>query len=378
MSDEIDLYNAVRNAERTAIETAFNVEGVNSANNAPKDAQKLENIAKAPPYSLYYPLNLQDSTVNASSFNHAVSFVIYTQHRSVLTDPFAGGNRSQLARGFNQRQFPASAEGFLVSTGIRTVATLPRFSDRPVELAYLGAKAGLGAVAGNRLTNIQPGYGLNQRLNKTEQIITLYTPDTMAIEETHQYEQISLSSAAGMAGLLSFGSEFGANLTEFTAEFASRTGIIGPRAAEAAVSGLGYAINPNLELIFNGTMQRKFRFQFRFAPRNKKEAEAALNIIKAFRFHAAAEFETGSSLSARYFIPPSTFEIQYKHRLDGKLVDNVNLPRTAPCVLTSVDTNYAASGNYVAFQDGVPSEITLDLAFTETTVLVKDDIRNGY
>ena len=378
MANDIDLYNEEKNAQYGLINTAIGSELGNSANNAPRDAQRLENIAAAPPYSLYYPLNLQDSKVNAAAFNHAVSFVVYTQVRSTLTDPFAGGNRNQTARGFDARSFPAAAEGYVTSTAIRTVATLPRFSDRPVELAYLGAKAGLGLAAGASLTNIQPGYGLSQRLKKTEQIITLYTPDTMAIQENHQYEQISLTSAAGMAGLLSFNSEYGTNLTEFTAEFASRTGIIGPRAAEAAVSGLGYAINPNLELIFNGTMQRKFNFQFRFTPRNSKEAEAVLKIIKAFRFHAASEFETGKTLSARYFIPPSTFEIQFKHRLEGKLVDNVTLPRTAPCVLTSVDTNYAAGGNFVTFQDGMPSEITLDLAFTESTVLVKDDIRNGY
>lgn len=375
MADEIDV-----NAENLLVEQALKTQlGNNYANlvssltNAPKDIKNLEQQKTS--YNLYYPLNLQDTTVNASSFNHAVSFVVYRQLRSEFGDPFAGGNRSSLARGFENRQFPINGAGFGISTGIRAVSTLPRLADRPVELLVLGLAAG---TSGGVISNVSPGYGLSGRLRKTEQIITLYTPDTMTLQETHQYEQISLTSAAGMAGLLSFGSEgYGGNATEIAAEFASRTGIIGPRATEAALAGIGYAVNPMLELIFNGTQQRKFNFQFRFAPRNKKEAEAAINIIKAFRFHAAAEYDTGKA-SSRYFIPPSMFEIQFKQKVNGNLSDNTYLPRTAPCVLTSVDTNYAAGGNYATFEDGIPAEMTLDLAFTESIVLIKEDIRNGY
>lgn len=341
--------------------------------NAPKDVQKLEKEAETS-YNLYYPLNLQDSTVNASSFNHAVSFVIYKQQKSTFGSPFTG-SRLTPARGFESRGLPIDPLGVAVSTGIRTTATFSRFEDRPVELVALGLAA-KGTALTQGTEGLVPEYGLSKRLNKTEQIITLYTPDTLVLEENHQYEQISLTSVAGMAGLLSLipGGTLG---TEVAFELASRTGVIGPRAAEAGIAGLGYAINPILELLYNGTQQRKFNFQFRFTPRNPKESESVMKIIQAFRFHAAAEY-AGGRVSSRYFVPPSMFEIQFKHRLNGKLTDNVNLPRTAPCVLTYVNTNYAASGNYVTFEDGVPAEITLDLAFTESIILVKEDIRNGY
>lgn len=351
---------------------------VDAFKNAPKDVQNLQKAEAETSYNLYYPLNLQDSTVNASSFNHAVSFVVYRQQKSSFANPFTG-SRTALARGFEERGLPLNALGVGVSLGIRRIATLPKFSDRPIELAALGLAVGgtaLGDTTGLKPVSL-PDYGLGKRLKKTEQIITLYTPDTMVLEETHQYEQISLTSAAGMAGLLSFNSPSGGTLSEIAFEFASRTGVIGARAAEAGMAGLGYAINPMLELIYNGTQQRRFNFQFRFTPRNAKEAEAVMKIIQSFRFHAAAEY-AGGQVNSRYFIPPSMFEIQFKHRFDGKLTDNVNLPRTAPCVLTSVNTNYAAGGNYVTFQDGVPAEITLDLAFTESVVLVKEDIKNGY
>lgn len=376
-SDPNDLTSSNKTIESLLLADKKFSDFVNALKNAPKDAQNLEKENDTS-YNLYYPLNLQDPQNNASSFNHAVSFVVYSQQKSSFANPFSG-SRTGLARGFEDRGFPVSSVGIGASGLIRGVSTLPGLSERPVELVVLGLAVGGTALGDN--TGLKPAalpqYGLGKRLKKTEQIITLYTPDTMVLEETHQYEQISLTSAAGVAGLLSINSPSGGTLSEIAFEFASRTGVIGPRAAEAGLAGLGYAINPMLELLYNGTQQRRFNFQFRFTPRNRSEAAAVMKIIQAFRFHAAAEYEKGTA-SSRYFVPPSMFEIQFKQKQDGRLVDNVHLPRTAPCVLTSVNTNYAAGGNYVTFQDGMPAEITLELAFTESIILVKDDIQKGY
>jgi hypothetical protein len=54
------------------------------------------------------------------------------------------------------------------------------------------------------------------------------------------------------------------------------------------------------------------------------------------------------------------------------------LPRIAQCVLENIDVNYAAGGQYSTFVDGMPVEITMQLTFTETIILTKEDIDSGF
>jgi hypothetical protein len=54
------------------------------------------------------------------------------------------------------------------------------------------------------------------------------------------------------------------------------------------------------------------------------------------------------------------------------------MPRIGKCVLTNIDVNYAPSGQYSTYSNGVPTEISVQLTFTETVVLTKEDIKIGY
>ena len=49
----------------------------------------------------------------------------------------------------------------------------------------------------------------------------------------------------------------------------------------------GEILNPNMELLFGGPTLRNFRFQFKFTPRNEKEAEQVRLIIRAFKRNMA-------------------------------------------------------------------------------------------
>ena len=329
-----------------------------SENNAPRDAQNLQNT-QISPLNLRYPLDV------GTQFNHAVNFVVHKMGTANLTDPLLGGGSRDADAGRSRPTgFPTTTLGFTTAAALRATGDILS-SDRRPELVALAGIGGYQTLFGESAS-------FGTRTVRLNQNIMLYTPDTMVVSDEHKFTSISLTEAAGLAGFFS-----NANSTELAYQLASRTDIIGPRASEAAVAGQGYAINPRLELIFEGSQQRRFLFQFRFTPRSKKEAEEVIKIIKAFRFHSAAEYAPGDK-GARYFIPPSQFEIQFKHKVDGKLVENPNLPRTAPCVLNGVTTNYAAGGNYATFNDGVPVEITMDLSFIETIVLTKEDIQNGF
>jgi hypothetical protein len=217
-------------------------------------------------------------------------------------------------------------------------------------------------------------------------------PDTMVNQDKHDYQPISINQAAGRAGLYTAGFPVavggtGSPLgrTEVLAELAGRAGIFGTRATEAVLAGLGYALNPMLEMSFGGTQPRTFMFQFRFAPRNYKEAEEVLKIIKTFRFHSHSE-STGGNLDpitqgsgTRYLIPPNHFEIQFLRKVNNRFEENLAMPRVTTCMLASINTNYAAQlDTFATFRDGKPVSISLDLEFVESVILTKNDIKKGY
>ena len=90
-----------------------------------------------------------------------------------------------------------------------------------------------------------------------------------------------------------------------------------------------------MELAFKGLNKRKFQFQFKFLPKNKKEADEVRNIIFAFRANAAPEF-VGGNRQGRKMRVPNTFDIQYMY--DGN--ENQYLQKISTCVLENITVTY--------------------------------------
>jgi hypothetical protein len=220
-------------------------------------------------------------------------------------------------------------------------------------------------------------------------------PDTVTNQLVNDYDAVSLTAALGRAGLAAQGmSSVGSSLSEtlagltganptfglggggFGAEIggaiAEKTGQFGAGITDVLLFSAGLAQNPQVELLFKNIQNREFLFDFKFAPRNAKEAAAIRNIIKEFRFHAAPEIPENSS--GRYFIPPSEFDIEF---MIGQ-GQNSNLPRISTCVLQGIDVNYGSAGQWTAFQDGMPVEISLQLRFKEVEIMHKKLIKDGY
>ena len=221
-------------------------------------------------------------------------------------------------------------------------------------------------------------------------------PDTVTNQLVNDYDQVSLTEALGKAGLVgqaggsivtgamdrltgtspTFGLGAGGvamgGLAEAGGMVAEKTGNFGGGITDVLLFSAGLALNPQVELLFKNIQNREFLFDYKFVPRNKKEADAIKEIIKKFRFFAAPEIPTNSN--GRYFIPPSEFDIEF---MVGQK-RNASLPRVSTCVLQGIDVNYGSAGQWTAFQDGMPVEISMQLRFKEVEIMHKKLIDEGY
>lgn len=257
-----------------------------------------------------------------------------------------------------------------------------------------GAGAGVGgAVVGLFSGAVVSAIDLTRKTRRAAGCISLYMPDTVNQTVVNDYDQVSLTQALGTAGLilqsggtitegaiaaaksgnLNFGQTPGsAALGELAGIAAEKTGAFGQGITDVLLFSAGYAQNPQVELLFKSIQNREFLFDFKFSPRNEMEAKEIIKIIQSFRFFAAPEIPKLGN--GRYFIPPSEFDIQFMVGSNP----NINLPKLATCVLQGIDVNYGSAGQWAAFKDGMPIEISLQLRFKEVEIMHKDLVRQGF
>ena len=124
----------------------------------------------------------------------------------------------------------------------------------------------------------------------------------------------------------------------------------------------GEILNPNMELLFGGPTLRNFRFNYKFTPRNEKEAEQVKLIIRAFKRNMAPAAQGGTLGSGNFFLKtPNVFNLRY--RTGSK--NHKFLNKFKQCFLTDMSTTYTGEGVYSTYDDGTPVSIILDLSFKE-------------
>ncbi len=123
--------------------------------------------------------------------------------------------------------------------------------------------------------------------------------------------------------------------------------------------------NPYQEQIFRTMNFRSFAFQYKFAPRNKKELDSVEKIINLFKFHMHPE----KADDGAFFLFPSLFDIEYRY----KQKRNTFVNKIATSVLTDMTVDYGSEGVFTTFRGtkGSPSEVTLALQFREISLLTK-------
>lgn len=255
-----------------------------------------------------------------------------------------------------------------------------------LDLATGTAQAAIGVGVASGLDN----DGVLNRSVTTEPLsyINLYMPDGLNFVDRHDYDAVSVTDALGTVGLVGTGAA-----SEITARLAEGATVAGVRLLGENITNLtlynqGYALNPQLQVLFKGSKNREFVFTFKFVPRNSEEAATIDSIVRTLRYHAAPNYQTSGPTAgeqdinalnnSRYFIPPSQFEIEFWIMNQSNATPNTRMPRIAQCVLTNVDVNFAPSGQFSAYSDGYPVETQVQLTFTETVVLTKPDIEAGY
>ena len=310
------------------------------------------------------------------------------------TDPFGIGSALGIGAGL-------TAIGGIAAIGEAAGEAIDDLSKGDVDLGKAGAKAAGTIVKGAAVGGLQgivagaiiSAIDLTRKTRRAAGSITLYMPDTVTQTQVANYDAVSMTEAFGDAGLiaqaggtviesaiaaaksdtLSFGQTPGSGaIAEVAAKAAGATGAFGGNIEKALLFSAGVAKNPQVELLFENIANREFLFDFKFVPRNPQEAKDIIKIIQTFRFFAAPEIPTTGK--GRYFVPPSEFDIEF---MVGSKI-NPNLPLVSTCVLEGIDVNYGSAGQWTAFFDGMPVEISMQLRFKEVEILHKELIQQGY
>jgi len=269
-----------------------------------------------------------------------------------------------------------------------------------VSRSFLGA--GIGAAIGGALggivgSTIVDSIDLSRKTKRIKSTISLYMPDTINQQITHEFGEISMTEALGMAGALDQGAravgqsvkqyvaalggsgEFkgagapgGAALAELGGTLAESSGVFGGGIKDVILFSAGVALNPQVEVLYQKTGHREFLFDFKMIARNPAEGAAIREIIKKFKFYSAPELLAGTS--GRYFIPPAEFDIKFFY--NGQ--ENTNIHKISSCALVGIDVDYAAAGQWTTFTDGMPVEIKMQLRFKELELMHKARIEEGY
>jgi hypothetical protein len=263
-------------------------------------------------------------------------------------------------------------------------------------------------TAGQAITNtivgaLFGGNGLrvSPPISNIVSVISLYMPDSLTASYNANYEEMSLTSDLGplVTTLRAIGSSGVSNLVETIKGIGNNTST-DPNVIQAAVGGLqalgidtpgldvanlgtllqrasGYAINPQLQMVYRGTGLRTFDLSFTFTPKSSDESQNVNDIIQQFRFYSSPSLgqKTGgtvtqSTTDSMFLIPPSIFNIQFY----VKGIESKNLPKYGDCILESVQVNHAPNGFAVFDEDGSMVQTQLSLSFREMNILTRDNI----
>ena len=131
----------------------------------------------------------------------------------------------------------------------------------------------------------------------------------------------------------------------------------------------GAILNPNLDLLFQAPTLRPFNFNFSLSPRDPKEAEVVMKIIRFFK-QGMSPIRSKSNL---FLKSPHTFQLQYLLREGRRSREHPFINKFKECALQSFGVQYTPTGNYSTFSDGVMTQYNISMTFTELEPVFNDD-----
>ena len=128
----------------------------------------------------------------------------------------------------------------------------------------------------------------------------------------------------------------------------------------------GKVLNPNLELLFNGPRLRQFNYNFRFTPREEREAREVRRIIKFFKKNMAPQ-----RVPSKLFLKtPNVFKLKYIFK-GGRQHPFLN--KIKMCALTQFNVTYAPDGSYMTYDDGSMTAYNVNMSFGELNPIYEND-----
>jgi hypothetical protein len=259
----------------------------------------------------------------------------------------------------------AALEGALAG-GLLTGKAKGAVAGAALNAAPAGVAIGVAATQSSTLTRAQ---------KRLKTAIALYVPNQLSVrygvnwgeEDTFAY-QAAASGAEAIIKAVQDGDT--KNLSGQAAAIVGAMGLRSDNQGAAASASLGLAPNPKKEQLFKNVDYRTFQFEYQFFPRDEKEAEAVLNIIKEFKYHMHPEYKDPGEF---LYVYPSEFDVSYFQ--NGKI--NENLHRHTSCVLTEMVVNYTPNGQFNTFANGMPTQINIQMTFKELALLTKDMVKEG-
>jgi hypothetical protein len=266
-----------------------------------------------------------------------------------------------------------------------------KFSIRQVEPTQPLTNAGISSTIQSVGATLAKVGAVNYNPNTTTiaDTICLYMPDTLTSSYNASYDELSLTSELGTfgkgvqaftalkdvftdqnKGAITSADPFITNiLTQLGSNLVGAHG-----ASDAAIQQQGYAINPQMQMIFRGMDFRQFQLSFLFTPSSSNEAATVNQIITTFKYHfSPSVLSASNAINGMFFVPPAIFNLQFMFNAS----ENLYLPKYGDCVLRDIDVNYAPNG-FAAHNDGAPVQTQLTMTFQEIEIVTKEKIKNGY
>ena len=335
--------------------------------------------------TLRYPDNLGEF-----EFGHYILFHIFEVSQSKYAGP-----QTEATEVFN--------DPILAAQGLGSQKSTQKFKKQEHNLYSDSVAYSQSGPENLRDTTTESGGSVSRalrqsgRLKRSTDTIALYLPPNIKQSVTANYK----NSETGLAGVLGADLIGASNVDDLLSRIGTQgtfntlrdalTDTLGVKFAASVTDfvtggdlegvirkGTQRALNPALEAIFQSVNFREFSFGFRFTPRNERELASADSIIKMFKFHMLPERVQGQKIG-RHLIFPSEFEIQYMFQ--G--TENTWYPFVKPCVLTSLNVDYGPGGESQHFRPNeegkpAPTEMNLTLNFTETEIITKESVVEGY
>jgi len=232
--------------------------------------------------------------------------------------------------------------------------------------------------------------------------INLYVPDTVQVNYSAFYTEQSLTDALGtpyflaqagssvinaVGNLTSGGTPSVANilnaagndpyLRQFAGTLLGKAGLVkdGQAVSQLLNRGIGQAINPQLQVLFQSVGFRTFQFDFTLTPYSAEEALAIEKIIYEFKYASAPEINKNGVFGTQgmFFKVPDMFKIKFFY--NGE--ENRRVNRITQCVLENMSVDYAPIG-WATYDGGEPVQTKLSLQFREIEIVDKTRIEDGY